>query len=240
LNTFIIENKDLIMSNKKDFELIEAFFDNNLTQNEERKLQDKLKTNDEFAKQFQFRKNLEINVQNAIEYKKVRNNIAVVLEQKPTISLNTKIFFAIAASVILLLGVYILIKPENSEKNTLVTLKKSDSIAYAKTDTYSEEIDISPGQIFEIKQIELLDKFILPPQFIEKNILANGDRVSYLLIYRINNKVDTLYYFGNRPLYSDSYIYIGDSLINSIDYLKILSMVNDGHYVLISKDSIIR
>jgi len=237
---------------KENFDLIEAFFDGELTKEEEKSFERKLREDPEFAREFKFRKDIKKHLKDANEYQSTKENVKGILNQKNNIFLNTKTYFAIAASIIVMLGIYFLITlTGNDNKDELITEQENDSTYFLKPqiDKLETKADIHfydgisdykivPGQLIEINYPESK-----PPDDYEDTVRFHAEsymsvKTNMLFVFNPDGTIDTLSYTTQDIISTGKYMYFNDSLINGEVYWYLQSVEKEGEDLLILTDSL--
>ena len=98
--------------NEIDILLIENYLDGNLNAEEIKAFDERLESDKDFTKTFNFRKKMPNLIQNASDYKNVREEVRLEIDKYNTkkIQLNKTLVYSIAASIILLAGIFIVLR----------------------------------------------------------------------------------------------------------------------------------
>ncbi len=98
--------------NEIDILLIENYLDGNLNAEEIKAFNARLESDKDFAKAVEFRKSMPNLIQNAADYKIVREGVRQEIDKYNTkkIQLNKTLVYSIAASIILLAGIFIVLR----------------------------------------------------------------------------------------------------------------------------------
>ena len=118
------------MNELDKFDLIEKYLDGELTEQEKNLFESKLHDDPEFAKEFELRKELAQQLIKANEYKTTKENIKNILNEKSGLILKTKHILAIAASIIIIVGLYFIFTGDSkqNDENIIAT----DTLEYLK------------------------------------------------------------------------------------------------------------
>ena len=185
--------------NNDDYNLIEKYFDSALSSEELENFNLKLKQEPDFDKEFRFRKEIRDQLRKVNEYQRTKKNVAAILNTKRSVFKKKLTWFAIAASVILLIGIYFLIDSGifKSEDQQAKGQTKIDSVINNRIGLLvSENYEPYPKfdyTILRAQTSDATDSFILAADFYN---LKNYDSCILILNDLINRKpfsnVDTL------------------------------------------------
>lgn len=136
--------------NEIDILLIENYLDGNLNAEEITAFDKRLKSDKDFAKAFEFRKAMPNLIQNAADYKTVREEVRLEIDKYNTkkIQWNKTLIYSIAASVILLAGIFIILQFTvfNTNDSSPIMAESSDTTEQLlKMDKPIEYGDIAIG-----------------------------------------------------------------------------------------------
>ena len=239
------------MKTRNDFELIEAFFDDDLSLSEKEIFDEKLKNDPEFAKNFKFRKTIVEHLRKANNYQKTKKNVAGILNARKTISISSKTYFAIAASILILFGIFIIIKQYDIKNDDILVEQEIDTLEYITSEMvvipekagiyiYGESMNynIEPGQFLQISNYNEKTHENLP------DTLKPGNRSGYLLnynviyIYKEDGLTDTIFYTTADTVAEGKYMYLNDSMVEGDVYWKLRSLKKTNKIKLILRDSL--
>ena len=97
-------------NNISDFELIEAYLDNSLSQKEIDKFNKRINEDNKFARQFELRKQTEKLWKDTAVYSRISKNVKQTMNESKKSNYYKPYYFAVAATIILFLSFYIVMQ----------------------------------------------------------------------------------------------------------------------------------
>lgn len=197
---------------KSNFDLIEDFFDGNLNEEELAQFNKRLEKDPEFTKQFNFRKNLAEKWLAAREYETIKDQVGRIIKESKSRALFRKYYLPVAASIIILLGIYGVIRLANYNEDSERIAQDQEEIIIPDTTADSTKKDkLLIPQIDELEFKANIEYFQDPDSI---NLLMQN----ITLTTPINNEKYTV---------SDSIELAWETTINQEFYLYIFSISED-------------
>ncbi len=232
------------MKEQKDnidyFDLIEDYLDGELPDSGRILFEKRLSEDALLAEEFEIRKNIASLLKSAAEYQNTRDNIHNVLSNKNHNSFLFRPFFVIAASVIILIGLYFILKEnKNSEQDSLIS----------EADTSVQILRPHIKKVEPKASIEFYRPFSQIPKGYKVEILA--DRLRSLhrksnYHYRMKLEftiqpdltISNFYFYSIDSISEGNYIYMNDSLIEGELFYKFKYIVEKDGIIMIHADSL--
>ncbi len=212
--------------NKEDINLINRYFDKELSSKEIEEFNKKIQQDPEFAEEINLRKEIEFQLHKVDEYEKSKDLVYSLISEKQSIFRNSWTYVAIAASIAFLIGIYVLLKPtENGVEDILITEEITDSnnfitpqfdeLEYKADQYFYEKFKINSGQIIEIGSAEFIHLDILKDSIDIADTSQKAIYLTEIYIYKTDQKIDTLLYFTSDNISKGKYIYLKDTIVDA-------------------------
>lgn len=139
--------------NEKDMQLIEEYLDGNLSKEEVDTFRQRLKNDEDFARAFELRKKMPALMKDALEFETTREEVRAAIQQEKTLiyGFNRNWIYA-AATIVILIGLFIVVKFTNTndgdpgtqmaEDSQNETLKIDNPTNYAKFTEIERNVEI--------------------------------------------------------------------------------------------------
>ena len=213
----------MMETNEKDILLIEDYLDGKLAADEQAAFERRLETDGQFAALLAMRKELEITYRKAGEYRSVREEIGRVISREKAASRRIKPVwvYSIAASVIIVLGVFIVFQLSNNQLNPFDDrVADSDSAEMLRIDEPESYAlrrvavpIVSPRVGDSFRLVESIPFRWQPGPDTTAELVIMSEPGKMVLIRKWINLSDTLFWLDKDVLPEGKYSwYIGDTL----------------------------
>jgi hypothetical protein len=183
--------------NENDFNLIEDFISGKLTLNELKKFEDKIQTDTDFVKYYQYRTNFEKLWNDAENYQNTKNRIKQIIEFEKKKKKKQVILWA-AASIAIIFGIAVLFSPQVNRKyfNGGLVNNENDSALNAIPRLFSHE-QPEKGNLYSLPLVfnENDTLFILRKENFPKNgevILTNEENKNTIFKKIFSEETDSI------------------------------------------------
>lgn len=204
-----------------DYNLIEDYFDGELTQEEEKTFNQKLIDDKAYARQFKFRKEIAEQLNSAYDYQKIKVKVKDSLTGKKR---NTYyLYYSLAAMLLIFFGIYVIY--DSTYRN------KSESIAEAND---SIKLQITPGD----NKAAIVYYNVRLDYSIKKGLVIDIVEPDLLIVNNADNAKDTFLLTLPHTYLSGKYVFHKDTLLNGVHYWKLQDYNNNKKIINISIDSL--
>ncbi len=226
--------------NKDYTDWIESYTDGLLSEAERKQFEDRLNTDDELAYEYNLRNKLATALREASEYKQTGERVSKVISETNSTKISYKVVFSIAAVLIILIGIFAVLKFHKGNKQQ-IQMAKSDSSHIYKPMT-NKAVHLSKVNYYRpfssVNKNEVVTILEIPGDTVN-----NADSNSYLykMILKnaiIDETVNQLYFHCNEKLLSGKYIYLNDSLTGGHLLYQFKSLESKSDTFLINADSL--
>ena len=218
---------------------IESYIDGLLNESEKKEFEDRLNTDDELAYEYNLRKKLAKALLEASEYKQTGENVAKAISEINSTKISYKVVFSIAAVLIILIGIFAVLKfrKDNNQKMQMAKTDSSKtykpmiskSVHLSKVNYYRPFSSVSKNEVVTILEI---------PGDTAKNA---GSTCLYKMVLKnaiLDETINQLYFHCNEKLLSEKYIYINDSLSGGQLFYQFKNTKSQSETFVINADSI--
>lgn len=218
---------------EKDIELIENFINGDLSAKETESFKSRLKSDTDFANEYNNRIKLSKLWKEADEYQKTRNEISKILENEKTSFFISHRYYivSIAASIIILLGVYLLFFQTNKSMKMDTQIVQNDS-----SSANDNVIDFQMDEPTKLATVEVLRNPIdlISP---EDNINFTDTDPIVLEWFSTSKDMDTLFVWSK----SMNKIIINQVLVQKEDTMSYnIGFLPEGEYNWYLNDTLIK
>ncbi|RLD59196.1 MAG: hypothetical protein DRJ05_06775 [Bacteroidetes bacterium] len=220
------------------FEMIEDYLDGRMTESDKLLFEKRLTEDNVLAKEFEIRKKLVSLLKGATEYQHTKDHVNQILNKKKYNKFYSTPIIAIAASIIILVGVFFLIKSnKNHDPGLLISETDTTQVLRPKIEKRDPKANIEYYRPFS--QVEPGSKVEISPDTLR---VHKGTRYSYKLKLEASIQADlrtnNFCFYTDDSILKGKYIYLNDSLIDGELYYKFRSIEKNSINFIIHSDSI--
>ena len=218
---------------------IESYIDGLLSESEKKEFEDRLNTDNKLAYEYNMRKKLATALREASEYKQTGENIAKAISEINSTKISYKVVFSIAAVLIILIGIFAVLK-FRKDNNQKMQMAKTDSAKtykprisksahLSKVNYYRPFSSVSKNEVVTILEIPGDNAKNAGSTYLYKMVLKNAI---------LDETVNQLYFNYKEKLLTGKYIYQNDSLTDGQLFHQFRNTKSQSETFVINADSI--
>ncbi len=225
------------MKNKSDdinyFEMIEDYLDGRMTESDKVLFEKRLKEDKVLAREFEIRNKLASLIKGATEYQHTKDHVNQILNKKKYNKFYSTPIIAIAASIVILVGIFFLIKSnKNHDPELLISETDTTQVLRPEIEKRDPKANIEYYRPFSL--IEPGSKVEISPDTLR---IHKETYYSYKLkteaTIQPDSELENFCFYSFDSISIGKYLYLNDSLIEGELFYMLKSIkIKDGNFMI--------
>ncbi len=217
-------------------ELIENYLDGELTESEKVLFEKRLTEDTVFANNFEIRKKLALLLKDAIEYQQTKEHVNEILNKKKYKNFYLRPVFAIAAGIIILIGLFFLLRENKTQEQESLISEMDTSVQVLQPNIEKIEPKANIEYFRPFSQVEPGSEVEIIPGIHKETYYSYKLKPEATI--QPDLKFDNFYFYADYSISKGKYLYLNVSLIDGELYYKFKSIERNNVNLIIHADSL--